>query len=203
MAAATSGGGSSKRRSSTPSPVNSPGDFLRFISEHQPGDTVTGTVVEFSSHGAYIDVNGTKGVSAAQGIGRPLRPPVPRDYMSMGAELTLEVEGYDTPLRSVDLRLPAGSTMAPLDSKGTSKSPPAAESPSAQEPPAKKAPAKKAGPAKKVVHPPRRHRPRKQHLPRKPHLPRKRCGKEGTHQEGTHQEGGTGQESLPVKEGCG
>ncbi|MGB4103899.1 MAG: hypothetical protein WBK25_07385, partial [Candidatus Microthrix parvicella] len=135
-------GGSSKRRSSTPSPVNSPGDFLRFISEHQPGDTVTGTVVEFSSHGAYIDVNGTKAYLPLRALADP--PPTrARDYMSMGAELTLEVEGYDTPLRSVDLRLPAGSTMAPLDSKGTSKSPPA-ESPSAQEPPAKKAPAKKA-----------------------------------------------------------
>ncbi|MEZ5371915.1 MAG: hypothetical protein R2704_04100 [Microthrixaceae bacterium] len=97
----SSANASGKRRSSTPDPVNSPGDFLRFIGEHQPGGSVTGTVVEFSSHGAYLDVDGTKAYLPLKALADP-PPNRARDYMSMGDRLTLEVEGYDPPLRSVD-----------------------------------------------------------------------------------------------------
>lgn len=139
---------SNKRRSSTPDPVNSPGDFLSFISEHQPGDTVTGTVVEFSSHGAYVDVDGTKAYLPLKALADP-PPNRARDYMSMGEKLTLEVEGYDPPLRSVDLRVPSGVTMEPLDSKGSSNQEAPAKKAPAKRAPAKKAPAKKA-PAKRA-----------------------------------------------------
>ena len=144
----SSANASGKRRSSTPDPVNSPGDFLRFIGEHQPGGSVTGTVVEFSSHGAYLDVDGTKAYLPLKALADP-PPNRARDYMSMGDRLTLEVEGYDPPLRSVDLRVPKGVTMKPLNSKGDSGDEVATEPPPAKKATAKKAPAKKA-PAKKA-----------------------------------------------------
>ncbi len=146
-----SSGGSTRRRSSTPSPVNSPGDFLSFIGEHQPGDTVTGTVVEFSSHGAYLLVGSTKAYLPLKALGDP-PPNRARDFMSMGEELTLVVEGYDPPLRSVDLRLPDGKTLAP-SSEADQDAPVPTEADHEEAPvtaPARKAAAKKA-PAKKAT----------------------------------------------------
>jgi hypothetical protein len=156
-----SSSGSTKRRSSTPDPVNSPGDFLSFVGEHQPGDTVTGTVVEFSSHGAYLLVGSTKTYLPLKALGDP-PPNRARDFMSMGEELTLVVEGYDPPLRSVDLRLPDGVTLPPTSGTDQNASVPAEQTKAEQAPaeapeqkpaakaPAKKAPAKKA-PAKKAA----------------------------------------------------
>jgi len=147
---------STKRRSSTPDPVNSPGDFLSFVGEHQPGDTVTGTVVEFSSHGAYLLVGSTKTYLPLKALGDP-PPNRARDFMSMGEELTLVVEGYDPPLRSVDLRLPDGQTLAPSSGSDQDPSAPAEHTEAEQAPaeapeqkPAAKASARKA-PAKKAA----------------------------------------------------
>ena len=137
-----SSSGSTKRRSSTPSPVNSPSDFLSFIGEHQPGDTVTGTVVEFSSHGAYLLVGSTKAYLPLKALGDP-PPNRARDFMSMGEELTLVVEGYDPPLRSVDLRLPDGETLSPSSDADQDPSVPA-EQAEVEQAPVRKAPAKKA-----------------------------------------------------------
>jgi len=39
-------------------PVNEPVPFLGFVTEHRLGSTVSGTVMEFSSHGAYIEASG-------------------------------------------------------------------------------------------------------------------------------------------------
>ena len=151
-----SSSGSTKRRSSTPDPVNSPGDFLSFVGEHQPGDTVTGTVVEFSSHGAYLLVGSTKTYLPLKALGDP-PPNRARDFMSMGEELTLVVEGYDPPLRSVDLRLPDGHTLAPSSGSDQDPSAPAEHTEAEQAPaeapeqkPAAKASARKA-PAKKAA----------------------------------------------------
>ncbi|MEZ5380639.1 MAG: S1 RNA-binding domain-containing protein [Microthrixaceae bacterium] len=129
-------------RKNEPQPVNSPADFLSFIGEHHPGDTVTGKVVEFSSHGAYVEVGSTKAYLPLKALGDP-PPNRARDYMSMGDELTLEVEGYDPPLRSVDLRLPAGATLEPL-SKRDGDAPRGSATTPTKRAPATKAPAKKA-----------------------------------------------------------
>ena len=159
------------RRSAKPSdPVNEPLAFLGFVTEHQLGDVVSGEVVEFSSHGAYVMVQGARCYVPLKSMGDPA-PRSAREVLSIGETKSFVVQSVDTPRRSIDLSLdtshatthddhiPADgnrdlienalqATLAEEAVLATTKKAPAKKAP-AKKAPAKKAPAKKA-PAKKA-----------------------------------------------------
>ena len=156
-------------------PINTPNNFLKFVTSHQLGSNVDATVIEFSSHGAYVDVDGARCYVSLKSMGEPA-PRSAREVLAMGEVRPFIVQGFDTPRRGIDLALPGfehfevdpSSSPSPIaDSsevggagEGTTQSlvskEPAeeAEVAAAKKAPAKKAPAKKAptkkAPAKKA-----------------------------------------------------
>ena len=158
---------SAKKQSSEP--INTPGDFLGFVTSHQLGSTIEATVVEFSSHGAYVDCDGARCYVSLKSMGEPA-PRSAREVLAMGEVRPFVVQGFDTPRRGIDLALPGFEQVeADSSTSATDSSAPAGElhdgddttqpdsKESAEEEtvaatkkaPAKKAPAKKA-PAKKA-----------------------------------------------------
>ncbi len=167
----------STARSSTPSrsrnkastPINTPGSFLKFVTAYQSGALVSATVTDFSSHGAYVDVDGARCYISLKSMGEPA-PRSAKEILAIGEVRSCIVQGFDTPRRGIDLALPgfeqlevgSQSPKSPQEpagsksgSKGSTKQPllpkePAEEAQVAvKKAPAKKAPAKKA-PAKKA-----------------------------------------------------
>jgi hypothetical protein len=170
-AAAASGGGrsGSRSRSKATDPINTPSSFLGFVTNHHLGSTVEATVTEFSSHGAYVEVDGARCYIALKSMGEPA-PRSAREVLTMGEVRSFIVQGFDTPRRGIDLALPGfeelevdTSTSASDDGSddstvndGDGNTHPLVSNESAEEAtvatkkaPAKKAPAKKA-PAKKA-----------------------------------------------------
>ena len=150
-------------------PINTPGDFLGFVTSHQLGSTIEATVVEFSSHGAYVDCDGARCYVSLKSMGEPA-PRSAREVLAMGEVRPFVVQGFDTPRRGIDLALPgfeqveADSSTSATDSSATAgelhdgddtTQPDSKESAeeetvaATKKAPAKKAPAKKA-PAKKA-----------------------------------------------------
>jgi hypothetical protein len=160
-------GGRSRKASAEP--INSPGDFLGFVTEHHLGTTVEAKVIEFSSHGAYVDVAGARCYVALKSMGDPA-PRSAREVLTMGEVRSFIVQGFDTPRRGIDLALPGFESLevdtstsasgdgspGPAANDGDGTNTPLVSEESAEEAtvatkkaPAKKAPAKKA-PAKKA-----------------------------------------------------
>ena len=102
-------GGGRRRRSSASEPLNSPGAFLSFVTDHPLGSPVTGTVVEFSSHGAYVTVGDTRCYIGLKSMGDP-PPRSPRDVLTLGQTADFIVRSVDTPRRGIDLALPDGDS---------------------------------------------------------------------------------------------
>jgi S1 RNA binding domain/Zc3h12a-like Ribonuclease NYN domain len=150
-------------------PINTPPNFLKFVTSHQLGSVVDATVTEFSSHGAYVDVDGARCYVSLKSMGEPA-PRSAREVLAMGEVRPFVVQGFDTPRRGIDLALPGfeqleadSSSSTPTtsptgadadDGEGTTQSilskEPAEEAVVAatKKAPAKKAPAK--APAKKA-----------------------------------------------------
>ena len=142
--------------------VNSPAEFLAFVTEHPLDSLVEGTVTEFSSHGAYVSVGPTRCYIGLKSMGDP-PPRSPRDVLQLGEVRSFIVRRVDTPRRGVDLALSgddvAGTTSPPVTAAarrstagGGSKQPPAQSGePSEEDAVAvkKKAPAKRKAAAKK------------------------------------------------------
>ena len=166
---------SAKRgRTKSTEPINSPHAFLNFVTTHPLGATVEATVVEFSSHGAYVEVEGARCYVSLKSMGEPT-PRSAREVLAMGEVRPFVVQGFDSPRRGIDLALPGFEVIEagpPPESESPtpqgagdeaegdptpsarSKEPAeeavvAAKKASAKKAPAKKAPAKKA-PAKKA-----------------------------------------------------
>ncbi|MDQ2679132.1 MAG: histone H1-like repetitive region-containing protein [Actinomycetota bacterium] len=158
---------SSKKQSSDP--INTPGDFLGFVTSHQLGSTIEATVVEFSSHGAYVDCDGARCYVSLKSMGEPA-PRSAREVLAMGEVRPFVVQGFDTPRRGIDLALPgfeqveADSSTSATDSSASAgelhdgddtTQPDSKESAeeatvaATKKAPAKKAPARKS-PAKKA-----------------------------------------------------
>jgi hypothetical protein len=157
---------SRQRAGKASDPINTPKAFLGFVTSHQLGSTVEATVVEFSSHGAYVDVDGARCYIGLKSMGDPA-PRSAREVLAMGEVRPFIVQGFDTPRRGIDLALPgfeqlevepsdaseAGSPTSDADDTTPTflSKEPAEEAAVAatKKAPAKKAPAKKA-PAKKA-----------------------------------------------------
>jgi hypothetical protein len=96
-----------RRRGGAPpqEPVNPPLPFIEFVAEYQVGSEVAGEVTEFSSHGAYITVNGLRCYAPLKLLGEPA-PRAAREVLNRGETRTFVVHAIDAPRRSVDLALP-------------------------------------------------------------------------------------------------
>jgi hypothetical protein len=152
-------------------PLNEPLPFIEFVASHPVGSTVEGEVVEFSSHGAYVIVDGCRCYVPLKLMGDP-PPRAAREALTMGETRRFAVYSFDPPRRGIDLALAASREQPAARARSTTNDARAArgrakkthtdaallattseDKPHAEEAPvtpaAKKAPAKKA--AKKAV----------------------------------------------------
>jgi hypothetical protein len=146
-----------------PEAINEPQAFLTFVSSHPVGSEVEAVVDRFSSHGAYVVVEGAQCYVPLRSMADP-PPRSAREVLTVGETRTFVVESFDSPRRSIDLAVPGlQETGDPVREPDTSEEAtdmaPAKKAPAkkaaAKKAPAKKAPAKKAAakkaPAKKAA----------------------------------------------------
>ena len=89
-----------------PEPYNEPLPFIEFVGAHPVGSTVNGEVEQFSSHGAYVLVEGTRCYIPLKALGDP-PPRSAKDVLEQGETREFVVDAIDTPRRGIDLVLPA------------------------------------------------------------------------------------------------
>ncbi len=141
--------------STPPQHTNDLLSFLGFVEHHPVGSTVNGTVVSYSSHGAYVAIGDVFGYVPMRLMSDP-PPRSAREMIGMSDAVSLVVAGFNPGRRGIDLALPgmvaaSGEAAGPTKATGARRG---AKRPAKKEPVAKKvvakAPAKKA-PAKKAV----------------------------------------------------
>ncbi len=157
-------------------PINDALPFIEFVGNHPIGAIVTGEIVEFSSHGAYVMVEGARCYLPLKALGDPA-PRSAREVLTLGVSDSFRVTRFDAGARGIDIApdetnsssnssrittpsstsliniatqaMPAEeAVLAITKKKAAAKKAPAKKAP-AKKAPAKKAPAKKA-PAKKA-----------------------------------------------------
>ncbi len=143
-----------RRRTSAPpaEPVNEPLTFIQFVAEHPLGSEVEGEVDSFSSHGAFVAVDGARCYVPLSGLGSP-PPRGAREVLKKGERRSFAVQALDPARRGIELALPAFAHVAAAPTEETveeeiKKGAAAAKAP-AKKAPARKTPAKKAS-AKKA-----------------------------------------------------
>ncbi|MEZ5322495.1 MAG: S1 RNA-binding domain-containing protein [Microthrixaceae bacterium] len=164
----SSGSDTKSKRTARP-PVNDSLPFIEFVAAHAIGSVVDGEVVEFSSHGAYVQVGTARCYVPLKSMGSP-PPRSPREVLTVGERRPFEVQAFDRVHRGIDLALlptaepsassDVGSGASPstepdattvstsgLDDNTPTPANPTQEATLATTPAKKKAPAKKA-PAK-------------------------------------------------------
>ena len=96
-----------RRRKAAPlaEPVNEPGVFLELVAAYRPGDLVEGEVEQFSSHGAFVTVQGTRCYIPLTLLGDPA-PRAARDVLKRGEVRTFVLRAFDAARRGVELALP-------------------------------------------------------------------------------------------------
>ena len=95
-----------RRGSEVPSePLNEPFNFITFIAAHQLGDEVEGNVDEFSSHGAFISVDGARCYLPLSAMG-DVPPRSAREVLRKGERRTFVVQAFDAMRRGIELALP-------------------------------------------------------------------------------------------------
>jgi hypothetical protein len=100
------------RGSEPPSePLNEPLNFITFIASNHLGDEVEGTVEEFSSHGAFISVNGARCYVPLSGMGDP-PPRSAREALRKGEARSFVVQAFDAMRRGIELALPGHARLA-------------------------------------------------------------------------------------------
>ncbi len=99
--------GRRKRRRGGPPPqaVNDPLTFITFIAGYSLGDTLEGEVESFTSHGAFVKVDGCRCYVPLSGLGDPA-PRSARSVLSKGQRRTFVLQALDPPRRGVELALP-------------------------------------------------------------------------------------------------
>src|SRR5436305_3722811 len=85
-------------------PVNEPTVFFEFITAHTPGSTVEGVVDSFSSHGAFVAVNGARCYIPLSGMGDP-PPRAAKEVLTKGETATFVMQALDPPRRGIELAL--------------------------------------------------------------------------------------------------
>ncbi|MEJ7765446.1 MAG: hypothetical protein WKF86_08115 [Acidimicrobiales bacterium] len=89
-----------RRRKAAPlgEPVNEPGVFLELVAAYRPGDLVEGEVEQFSSHGAFVTVQGARCYIPLSLLGDPA-PRAARDVLKRGEVRTVVLRAFDAPRR--------------------------------------------------------------------------------------------------------
>src|SRR3954447_12417240 len=86
-------------------PVNDLLPFLGFVEEHPIGSSVEATTESYSSHGAYVTMDGVRGYVPLRYLGDPA-PRSARDVLAMGETATFVVVSFNAPRRGIDLAKP-------------------------------------------------------------------------------------------------
>ena len=100
-------GGQAQRKSGgkEPEPYNEPLPFIEFVGAHPVGSVVQGEVEQFSSHGAYVLVDGTRCYVPLKALADPA-PRSARDVLTLNETRDFVVVAIDTPRRGIDLAMP-------------------------------------------------------------------------------------------------
>ena len=125
-------------------PVNEPTVFFEFITAHTPGSTVEGVVDSFSSHGAFVAVNGARCYIPLSGMGDP-PPRAAKEVLTKGETATFVVQALDPPRRGIELALPEYAHVAGRPTEETVEAE-IAEKPDKPERPKRTRVSKKAAP---------------------------------------------------------
>ena len=131
--------------------------FLGFVERHPIGSTVDATIESYSSHGAYVDVDGVRAYVPLRFLGDP-PPRSAREVLALTSTAPFVVVSFNAPRRGIDLAMPgfqpADIVVEPVKkaAKRTRKAvkAPAVEAAPAPETPEPQAPAKKATRATKA-----------------------------------------------------
>jgi hypothetical protein len=86
-------------------PLNDQLPFIEFIADHLPGSIVEGEVVEFSSHGAYVQVGAVRCYIPLKNMGTPA-PRSARDVLERGQTRSFVVQSIEAARRGIDLAVP-------------------------------------------------------------------------------------------------
>ena len=86
-------------------PVNEPLAFIDFVSKHPLGTEVEGDVDEFTSHGAFVIIDGVRCYLPLTAMGEP-PPRSAREVMKRGERRSFVVQAFDPPRRGVEIALP-------------------------------------------------------------------------------------------------
>ncbi|CAN5715249.1 hypothetical protein BH24ACT3_BH24ACT3_10850 [soil metagenome] len=134
------GRGRGARGGRKPEAINEPLPFIEFVAAHPLGSMVEGTVDQFSSHGAYVLVEGARGYVPLKAMADP-PPRSARDVLEMGETRSFVVQAIDAPRRGIDLAFPGFVHDAEVSSSTADPIPEStelAEEAAAMTPPAKK-----------------------------------------------------------------
>jgi len=91
--------------------VNDPIPFLEFVGNHPVGSEVQGQVDRFSSHGAYVVIDGAQCYIPLKAMGDP-PPTSAREALDVGEVRSFVVQSFDSPRRGIDLAL-SGVAISP------------------------------------------------------------------------------------------
>lgn len=107
------GSKSRRRRGGQPpaEPVNEPLAFITFIAAHPLGSEVVGSVVEYSSHGAFVDADGARCYIPLSAMGEP-PPRRAREVVSKAEARAFTVQAFDPQRRGIELALPEFARVA-------------------------------------------------------------------------------------------
>ncbi|MEM7321651.1 MAG: hypothetical protein AAF531_01075, partial [Actinomycetota bacterium] len=97
-------GGNRSKSKGAVQELNSPRDFMLFVTQHSIGDEVTGIVDRFSSHGCYLRASSAQCYLPSSAMGDP--PPTrARDVVALGQTVIVRVESLDSDRRGINVVL--------------------------------------------------------------------------------------------------
>ena len=143
-----------RRRGGAPpaNPVNEPLAFITFIAAHPLGSDVIGAVLEYSSHGAFVEADGARCYVPLSAMGDP-PPRRAREVVFKGESRPYVVQAFDPQRRGIELALPGfakvagGPTAETVEAEIAPEPEADDEVPAKPRKPARKAAVKKAVPA--------------------------------------------------------
>jgi hypothetical protein len=127
-------------------PVNAPLAFIDFVANHPLGSQVEGEVEGFTSHGAFVAIDGVRCYLPLTAMGDP-PPRSARTMMNRGERRLFTVQAFDPPRRGVEIALPEFVHVAGAPTAETVE----AEITEVPKPAKKRAAKKKAAPVKKAA----------------------------------------------------
>jgi hypothetical protein len=103
-AVADDGSGARKRARQPLEPLNEALPFIEFVGAHPVGSSIVGEVVQFSSHGAYVNAAGARCYVPLKLMGDPA-PKSAKEILRVGESRDFVVFSIDPPRRGIDLAL--------------------------------------------------------------------------------------------------